>query len=51
MVSELESAKSHVSAAAQPSTRDDKANGGESRGDDGDDDDNDDPTFRVGNSE
>ena len=56
MVSELESAKSHVSAPAQPSTRDNKTSGGESRGDDNDDDDdddnddNDDPTLRTGNS-
>ena len=50
MVLELESAKSHVAAPAQPFKRDDKTSGGESRGDDNDDDDNDDPTFWTGNS-
>ena len=44
MVLELESAKSHVAAPAQPFKRDDKTSGGESRGDDDDEDDKDDPT-------
>ena len=51
MVLELESARSRVSAPAQPSTRDDKTSSGENGGDDDDDDDNDDPTLRIGNSE